>query len=182
MSLSCLVRCKDLVYTQNMARHTGHEKTAGGLSRVEPFYRVFNRIRCRITDPTDKSYSRYGGMGLTFEWPNYMAFKKDMYRSYLAHCKKHGKENTTIDRIDNAKGYSKQNCRWATWQEQARNKTTNRYITFKGRTMIIADWARELGVSRQALRYRLEQGWDIESIITMPMNHANKYHDTKRGA
>ena len=160
-------------------RHTGNKKTAGGLSKKEPFYRVFNRIRCRITDKSDKSYFRYGGIGLTFEWEGYLDFKRDMYRSYLAHCKKYGKENTTIERIDNTKGYSKKNCRWATWAEQARNKSTSRFITAKGKTMNIADWARKLGVHRQTLRYRLEQGWSEEDVVRIRVSHANKY-DTIR--
>lgn len=55
----------------------------------------------------------------------------------------------------------------------------NRYITYKGRTMIIADWARELNISRQSLRYRLENNWDIKSIIETPFNYANRYNGTK---
>lgn len=160
-------------------KHTGRKLTAGGLSH-EPFYQVFHGIRKRITGPASKDYKRYGGRGLTFEWPDYMAFKKDMYIPYLAHCKKHGRKNTSIERIDNNKGYSKQNCRWATLQEQNKNKRSNRYITYKGRTMIIADWARELQVSRQAIRYRLENGWDIKTILTTPFNYTNIYDKNKK--
>lgn len=161
-----------------MARHTGSKLTAGGLSN-EKFYEVFNHIRCRITDPNNKDYKRYGGRGLTFDWNDYPSFKKDMYSSYCVHKNDHPK-NTTLERIDNSKGYSKENCRWATFQEQAKNKRTNRYITFRGRTLIIADWARELGVSRQALRYRLENNWDVEAIITTPFNYSNRYDKNKK--
>lgn len=159
-------------------RHTGSKLTAGGLSH-ELFYRRFNRIRCRITDPNLKSYKHYGGRGLKFGWEGYVEFKKDMYPSYLEHVKKHGDKNTTFERIDNNKGYSKENCRWATFQEQAKNRRTNKYITYKGRTMIIADWARELGISRQAIRYRLVQGWKFEDIIEIPFSHSNEYSKIK---
>jgi len=155
--------------------HSGSKKTAGGLSKIEPFYGVFNKARCRITDRTNKDYKRYGGRGLTFEWDNYLDFKRDMYSSYLEHKIINGK-NTTLERIDNEKGYSKENCRWATLQEQAKNRRSNRYITYKGRTMIIADWARELNISRQAVRYRLENGWDIKSIIETPFDYANRFN------
>ncbi len=156
-------------------RHTGGKKTAGGLSKIDLFYRRFNRIRCRITEPNNKDYKRYGGRGLTFEWDGYISFKKDMYPSYLEHVKKYGDKNTTFERIDNSKGYSKDNCRWATFNEQAKNRRTNRYITYKGRTMIIADWARELNTSRQSIRYRLENGWDAKSIIETPIDYTNRY-------
>lgn len=160
-------------------RHTGRKKTAGGLSK-EPFYVVFNNIRSRINDPSNQSYKQYGGRGLIFGWKNYMEFKKDMYKPYLNHCKKFGKTNTTIERINNNLGYSKENCRWATWQEQARNRRTNKYITYNGKTLIIADWARVLGVSRQSVRYRLEKGWDIKSIMTIPFSYSNKYDKLRK--
>lgn len=157
-------------------RHTGGKKTAGGLSKVEPFYRKFNRARCRTTDPTNKNFNNYGGRGILFEWSNYLDFKKDMYKSYLKHCDKYGKLNTTLERIDNNRSYSKKNCKWATFQEQAKNRRTNRYITYNGRTMIIADWARELGVPRQSVRYRLAQGWSAKNIINTPFFHSNVHN------
>jgi len=161
-----------------MTRHTGSKLTAGGLSH-EPFFRVFNNIRSRITDPSIHCYKDYGGRGLKFEWKNYMEFKKDMYIPYLEHCKKFGKRNTTIERIDNNGNYCKENCRWATWEEQSKNRRSNRYITYKGRTLIVADWAKELGVSRQTIGYRLRQGWKQKDIIEIPFNHSNKYAKIK---
>jgi hypothetical protein len=161
-----------------MTRHTGGKLTAGGLSKKEPFYEKFNKVRCRITDPKNKDYRNYGGRGLKFEWNNYLDFKKDMYESYLEHCNKYGKSNTTLERIDNSNGYSKENCKWATFQEQAKNKRTNRYITHNGRTMIIADWAKELGVSRQALLYRLNLGISSEKMLNTPFKHSNKFNET----
>ena len=149
--------------------------TIDGVSKKDPFYNLYTGIRRRIFDKKSKDYSRYGGKGLTFDWKNYSDFKADMYESYIAHCKKHGKNNTSIDRIDGTKGYSKENCRWATISEQAKNRNTNRYFTYNGKTMIIADWAREIGCSRQALRYRLENGLTIEEAIKIPFNHSNKY-------
>lgn len=167
---------KSILYTKHMTRHTGSKKTAGGLSKIEPFYQKFNNARCRTTDPTNKNYKRYGERGILFEWFNYLDFKRDMYKSYLKHCKKHGKLNTTLERIDNNKSYSKDNCKWATFQEQAKNRRTSRYITYKGKTMIIADWARELNVPRQSVRYRLVQGWSEENIINTPFLHSNVYN------
>jgi len=162
-----------------MTRHTGGKLTAGGLSK-EPFFRVFNNIRSRITDSSNLNYKNYGGRGLKFDWKNYMEFKKDMYIPYLNHCKKFGKKNTTIERINNNLGYSKKNCKWATWGEQAKNRRTNKYITYKGRTMIVADWAKELEVSRQTIGYRFRQGWKHKDIIEIPFDHSNKYDKLRK--
>lgn len=143
------------------------------------FYNRFTGIKRRCIDVKDKDYARYGGSGIKFLWKNYEEFKKDMYPSFLRHAKKFGRGNTSIDRIDNSKGYCKENTRWATTKEQARNKKDNRYIKYKNKTLIIADWAKEIGASRQAVRYRLEQGWSIKSIIETPFIHSNKYNYEK---
>lgn len=146
--------------------------SADGRAKKEPFYTLFNHIRARCRYPKNKDYERYGGRGITFEWDNYIDFKKDMYESYLKHKKNN--KTTSLERIDNDGPYSKENCRWATLQEQHQNKRTSRYLTYKGRTMIIADWAREIGTSRQTIRHRCEAGWTPEQIIETPVNYANR--------
>lgn len=157
-----------------MAKHTGRKRTAGGLSKIEPFYQVYNRIRCRTTDPTNQSYKDYGGRGIKFLWKDYMEFKADMYENYLIHKAKYPKD-TSLDRINNEGHYCKENCRWTTMSEQAKNKRTSRYITYKGEKLIIADWARRLGVPRQSIRYRLEIGMNEKDIIETPFSYKNKF-------
>jgi len=157
-----------------MPRHTGRTQTAGGLSHKEPFFIVFNNIRKRVNTPTDKDYKNYGGRGIYFMWKDYMEFKEDMYESYLEHKKKYP-NNTSIERIDNNSHYCKENCRWATIQDQAKNRRTSRYITHKGETMIIADWARRIGVPRQSVKYRLDLGLTPEQIIEIPYKQKNRF-------
>lgn len=53
-----------------------------------------------------------------------------MYESYLKHVKEYGEKNTTIDRIDTNKGYYKENCRWATLQEQDDNRSNTVYVYY----------------------------------------------------
>ena len=118
------------------------------------------------------SQSRYEGRGIKFLWNDYMSFKKDMYKSYLQHKNKN--TTTTIERIDVNGHYSKENCKWVTREEQYRNRRTSRYITYKGRTMIVADWAKEIGTSRQTIRHRLESGWSIKQIIETTVSYSNR--------
>lgn len=50
-------------------------------------------------------------------------------------------------------------------------------IKFKGRKMSIADWARELGMSRQTLHQRLRRGWTLRRALTRPINER---HDPRK--
>lgn len=145
--------------------------SAGGLSKIDSFYHVFARVRARCSYPTHPDYPRYGGRGISFIWKDYPAFKFDMYDSYIQH--KQTNTSTTLERIDNNGPYSKENCKWATWKEQAKNKRTSRYITYKGRTQIVSDWANEIGCDRHTLLYRLDSGWSPEQIIETPISYAN---------
>lgn len=140
------------------------------------FYKRYWHIRARCTFEWDKDYKNYGAKGIKFLWNSYDEFKNDMYESYLEHVKKHGDENTSIDRINSNGHYCKENCRWATLEVQSKNKKTSRYITHNGETMIIADWAKRIGCSRQALRYRLENGVPIEKALSTPFKHSNKFN------
>lgn len=72
----------------------------------------------------------------------------------------------SIERIDNSKGYYKDNCKWATHQEQRNNTRQNHYLTFNGRTQTIQQWAREINLSPDTIRGRLRNHWPVELILT----------------
>ena len=72
-------------------------------------YIVWGGIIARLRRPPGKSYI---GLTVSDEWMQFSNFLRDMGEV---------PEGKTIDRIDNTKGYSKENTRWATQQEQCRN-------------------------------------------------------------
>jgi len=78
-------------------------------------YDTWYNMRRRCSDPTHLTAARYQAAGITAseEWRDYRKFLADIGEQ---------PEGTTLDRIDGTKGYSKENCRWATSFEQAHNK------------------------------------------------------------
>lgn len=100
------------------------------------FYSRWQNMVKRCTDPSDKSYDKYGELGITTEYGNdkkgYLGFFNDMHESYVQHCNTFGESNTTLDRIDPCGNYELSNLRWATWDEQAINKRMSKNLIFIG--------------------------------------------------
>lgn len=84
--------------------------------REHRLFWLYTDMRRRCELPRNKSYKWYGARGIRVckRWEKFSNFLEDMWPSY--------KEGLTLDRIDNSKGYSKSNCRWATRQEQVMNR------------------------------------------------------------
>lgn len=62
----------------------------------------------------------------------------------------------TVERIDNSKGYSKDNCKWATPKEQAANRDSNVWFEYRNERKTISQWAEEIGIAHNVFEARLE--------------------------
>ena len=115
--------------------------------------------------PNCPAYKWYGERGITIcdEWKGTQGFIK-FYEWSLANGYS---DELSIDRIDNNKGYSPNNCRWTTKIIQANNTRANRYLTHNGETHTIADWARIAKMPYSTFAQRINKlGWDIEKAMT----------------
>lgn len=78
-------------------------------------------MKFRCSNPKSHGFSYYSTRGFDKKWKEYSSFYDDMFADFVKHAKRYGISETTLDRIDNLKGYSKENCRWATKQQQQEN-------------------------------------------------------------
>ena len=130
----------------------------------EKMFNVWKGIISRCCNPKYNEYKNYGARGITVceEWKNdYLRFKEDV-------GEKPSPEHS-LDRIDNNGNYCKENCRWATPEEQSNNKRTNAFIEYNGKTLTVQQWSRETGIKRGVINHRLSLGWDAEKILTTPV-------------
>lgn len=135
---------------------------------------IFRNLKARCENPKRDHYKYYGERGIAVcdEWNNTEKVPEDhnATKGYLAFKKwalTHGyKEGLTIDRINVNKGYSPDNCRWITVQEQNNNKRNNCYITYKDKTQSLADWCRELNLNYDTIKDRLNRyHWSVEKAF-----------------
>ena len=121
-------------------------------------YSVWRGMIHRCTSTTNAAWKNYGGrgIGVSVEWQDFAAFLRDMAPR---------PQGKTLDRIDNALGYSKENCRWATVAEQNRNRRNN--IIIDGTNL--KDYCDNHGLRYGLIKDRMRRGWTIERAASSPL-------------
>ena len=136
-----------------------------GLSKSH-LYKTWQKMKNRCYNKNNKDYKYCGAVGIKVckEWIN-------DFQNFYDWAKNNGyKQDLFIDRIDKSKNYEPSNCRFVTRYEQSRNKSSNKYITFNGKTMTVTDWSLSLGLGIDTVARRLREGWSVERALTEPHN------------
>ena len=134
-----------------------HGHATGGRSST---YMIWQQMVQRCTNPKNKRYHRYGGRGIMVcdQWLTFPQFLADMGER---------PDGLSLERIDNEKGYSPDNCEWATRAAQAANTSQVRLLTAHGLTLHLSEWARRMSITPSVLWKRLNRRGDkpVEDVL-----------------
>lgn len=169
----CVCECGNSVKVIGGHLKNGHTKSCGCLAQEERkktrhgmtgkrLYRIWQGMKNRCGNENTIYYDRYGGRGISVcdEW-------EKSFEAFMEWSTKNGyKDDLSIDRIDNNKGYSPENCRWATKEEQANNCVSNVVLRHNGEEHTIAEWSKIRGINYQTLHSRIVTlGWSVEKAL-----------------
>lgn len=120
-----------------------------------PLFHTWSGMMRRCHDRTKADYDFYGGRGITVceRWHDFWTFVKDMGEK--------PKANYSIDRKDNSKGYSPENCHWISHQQQCLNRRSNKQLSWAGEQMTMKELAIMLEIPYTTLRSRVRRTGDI---------------------
>lgn len=182
----CACDCGNVISVRTSSLKDGNTKSCGCLkkdlvSQVNykhgqkgtRLYRIWGTMKKRCYYPKHKNYMNYGGRGITIceEWLGEHGFE-----NFASWALNNGySDELTIDRIDNRKGYSPENCRWATATEQQNNRRNNVKYFYEGKSLSAKEWANTKGIPLRTLLNRLYiQKWSIERALTEPLYKSNQ--------
>ncbi|MDE7323104.1 MAG: hypothetical protein K2N73_10345 [Lachnospiraceae bacterium] len=133
-------------------------------------YAIWSHMIDRCHNENNPAYQRYGARGITVcdEW-------RENVDSFIDWANKNGySDNLSLDRKDNDKGYSPDNCRWADDVTQANNKRNNIVLEYNGEKKTLSQWAELVDIPRYVLANRYYAGWSTERILIEPVHNTGK--------
>lgn len=152
--------CYNLECIKNRAKKHG---MAGKRIYVE-----WNSMKSRCFNKNNKSYTRYGGRGITVcdEWLGEHGFE-----NFYEWAVNNGyRDNLTIERKNVNGDYCPENCCWIPANEQAKNRRqTLRIKDENGNERYAMDIAKENGIPMNVVIARKSKGWDLEKALNTPL-------------
>ena len=148
-----------------------HLKHGKAKSKV---YNIWCSMRARCGNPNAQAYKNYGARGISVcaRWESFENFYEDMGDP---------PSGLTLDRIDNDKGYSPENCRWASRKVQGRNKRGIKLYSLDGEQRPLCEWADIYGLKLKTVWARLDSGWTVAESLKTPIRQSSRWFGAKHG-
>lgn len=171
--------CEDIVSCRgwcekhyNRWRRHGNPNTTlvihGRRTKPIPERTAFHGAKARCTNPKEPCYPRYGGRGIEFRF--------DSFEEFFVEVGPKPTPEHSLDRKDVDGHYEPGNVRWATQEEQQRNRRDNRLLTLGDVTKPLCEWAEATNISDSTLRERLQLGWCVSCTLRVPSGGGTCVH------
>lgn len=121
-----------------------------------PTYKSWSNMWDRCTRETNEKYHLYKDRAPPEAWRSFETFLADMGVKPEGH---------SIERVDNSRPYSKDNCVWLPVEQQYRNKTKNLIVVKAGVEHLLTDACRLEGLNEKTVRSRIYTGWTIQEAL-----------------
>lgn len=167
----CQCDCGNIAYVSSNKLKRANTKSCGCLKHAgnntihgktkTRLYSIWSSMKQRCYNKTCKDYKYYGERGIKVcqEWLN------DFQMFYNWATENNYRDDLTIDRVDNNKGYSPDNCHWADMQTQNSNQHKNIFLTYNGKCNTISWWSKLLDIPRSTISWRKSHGYsDAECL------------------
>lgn len=124
------------------------------------------RRRCRSSWKDRKHYFDRG-IKVCDRWNDFLMFQADMGAGF--------RKELSLDRIDNNKGYSPENCRWVDWTTQQNNKSDNVIFKYRNKFYTMAELSKISGISYSTMNSRLRLNrnskikWTVKKAVETPI-------------
>lgn len=128
-------------------------------------YNIWHGMKQRCKNTNNGAYKDYGGRGIEIcvEWDiSFETFEKWAIDNGY-------NDDLTLDRKDNSKGYSPENCRWVTRKRQSNNTRNNHMLQYKGEEKTLTEWAEIVGINADVIKHRIYSNWPIEKALETPV-------------
>lgn len=109
---------------------------------------IWGQMKQRCLNVNDKQYQHYGGRGIGVcdRWLKFENFYEDMGER---------PNGLTLERIDNDGDYCPENCRWATYLEQQKNRSNSLFVSINGVKVSFTELAMTFNIHRSTLYGRI---------------------------
>ncbi len=125
-----------------------------------PEWKIWINMRERCLNPNNSSYLKYGGRGITIS-PSW----RKSFAVFFADMGSRPTPKHTVERRNNDGPYSRKNCYWATYSQQARNRRSSVFVSIRGRNMLLIEACEKYSVPYQRAHLRLRRGWRAERAL-----------------
>lgn len=187
----CLCDCGKVVFHAAGELRNGHSASCGCLSAeltktrgikhgnaarsgCTPEYDAWMNMKARCYDIDGKQYQNYGGRGIIVcdRW-------LESFANFLEDMGQRPSNKHSLDRFPDINGsYFKENCRWATREEQDLGKTSNKWLEYNGEKLLISHWAKRLKCSPVSILYyerrNKSMDWIVNHFKTRNNRHTHK--------